>query len=142
MKYWLEEKAKKKGGIVAPTPGDAGYDIRAYQDFIVPGKHRVIMPTGIHLAVPRGFVGIIKDRSSLASVGIFIHGGVIDSRFRGEIGIIFENVLSSDYIFVAGERIAQLIVVGVYTSGIENVENLSELGITNRTSGFGSTGKM
>src|SRR5271156_2115644 len=102
----LDESAK------APTvahPGeDIGYDLYANQDHtLVPGQvHRV--HTGVAVegeagGLPGGF--LVKDRSSMASKGVFTHGGVIDSAYRGQI-VVLMTTLTDAYAIRCGDRIA------------------------------------
>ena len=118
---------------------DAGMDLYAVEDiFLEPGEGK-IGKTGIALAIEPGYYGQIADRSSLGKKGIKTAGGVIDSDFRGEVGVILWNLSKESIHLKKGERIAQLIILPVATPQIQNVESLSE---TKRgEGGFGSTGK-
>ena len=126
------------------TDGSAGYDLSACveQPLTVAAGKRVLIPTGIAVALPENTVGLVFGRSGLG----IKHGlvpsnavGVIDSDYRGEISVGLSNHSESDYTIQPGERIAQLVIVPVLTPDIEETEELSE---TERSSGgFGSTGK-
>lgn len=138
-----------EAGAKAPTvtnPGeDLGYDLYALHDiYIVPGTvHKV--RTGIAVeaaywiaAVVRSGL-IIKDRSSMASKGVFTHGGVIDSGYRGEIVVLMSTVNKSSYRINAGDKIAQMIPVPVITDG--EIVVVDELTDTSRgENGLGSSG--
>lgn len=108
---------------------------------IKPGETAWI-PTGIAAELPQGYAGLIFARSSLgAKRGLAPANkvGVIDSDYRGEICVVLYNHSAIEQIVTPNERIAQLVVVPVYTPGFEIV---SELNDTRRNSGgFGSTGK-
>lgn len=108
---------------------------------IKPGETTWI-PTGIAAELPQGYAGLIFARSSLgAKRGLAPANkvGVIDSDYRGEICVVLYNHSAFEQIVSPNERIAQLVVVPVYTPGFEIV---SELNDTRRNSGgFGSTGK-
>ena len=142
LKVKLSPEAKKIG-LSPPSytrEGDAGLDLRAIETVdITPGGRKVI-GTGLHLAIPAGFVGIIKDRSGLASKeGIHIMAGVIDSNYRGEIKVVVLNTAGENYCIEAGQRFAQMLILPVARVKIE--ESLS-LDNTNRNeSGWGSTGQ-
>lgn len=118
--------------------GDAGYDLygldRAYLN---PGERR-LFPTGIALSIPEGYVGLIKPRSGLAhKQGIDVLGGVIDSGYRGDVGVILINTSREPVQIDAGQRIAQLVVQPVME--LEFTER--KLATTERgAGGFGSTG--
>ncbi len=135
----LDESAK------APTvthPGeDIGYDLYANQDHtLVPGQvHRV--HTGVAVAgeasgVPVGF--LVKDRSSMASKGVFTHGGVIDSTYRGEIMVLM-TTLTDIYEIRSGDRIAQLVPTPVLTGTVSASSELA--GGSRGSRGFGSSGR-
>lgn len=146
VKYYLSNTAKKlrTGGeesLIAPRPGDAGYDLASSEDTIIYKGTRHTVCTGVHVAIPTGYVGIIKDRSSMASTGIHVLAGVIDSSYRGEIKVILIN-LGDAYVRVrAFDKIAQLLIIPHLSWGIEEVDGLVDLGVTARgEGGFGSTG--
>lgn len=107
---------------------------------IAPGERRVI-PTGIAVAIPPGYAGLVAPRSGLAArsgIGIVNAPGVVDSGYRGEISVILINLGSEPVAIGRGDRIAQLLVVPVATPEFEVVEGLGE---TDRgVGGFGSTG--
>lgn len=124
----------------SPNPGDAGYDLYSIDGArLRPGQRR-LFPTGIALAIPEGYVGLIKPRSGLAlKQGVDVLGGVIDAGYRGDVGVILINTGDEDVLIVAGQRIAQLVVQPVM--GVEFRER--ELVATERgTGGFGSTGTL
>lgn len=125
---------------VRAHPGDAGLDLFSPGGFVIGPGERVSVPTGIAIAVPEGYVGLIMDRSGLAvRHGITNLGGVIDSGYRGEWGVIMLNTSDEPYEVAAGERIAQILVVPI---ALPEVCEVAELGDTIRGEGrFGSTGK-
>jgi dUTP pyrophosphatase len=135
----LDESAK------APTvahPGeDIGYDLYANQDHtLVPGQmqrvHTGVAVEGEADGLPVGF--LVKDRSSMASRGVFTHGGVIDSAYRGEI-VVLMTTLTDAYQIRSGDRIAQLVPTPVLTG---TVTASTELASGSRGSrGFGSSGR-
>jgi len=123
------------------TPGDAGYDLHSAEETYVHRGSRRLISTGIAVAIPEGYAGIIKPRSGLASKhGIDVLGGVIDSGYRGEIGVILQSHNSVGSLKIdAGDRIAQLVIVPVATLDVIEVDTLPG-GTVRGTGGFGSTG--
>jgi len=119
---------------------DAGYDLHAMEHYELGPGEREMFRTGIAVAIPEGYVGYIKPRSGLAARrGLDVLGGVIDSGYRGEIGVILLNTDMEDTITVTpGDRIAQLVVQPVADVSFRQVLDLSasERGV----GGFGSTG--
>ncbi|MCS7060518.1 MAG: dUTP diphosphatase [Anaerolineae bacterium] len=144
MRFYLNETARARGVQPprAPKSGDAGYDIRSCADMIILPGEQALVPTGLHVAIPTGWVGLIKDRSSVAAAGAHTTGGVIDASYRGEIKVIMRNAGQHPFHIHINDRIAQLVIVPCYTSEAESVEQLADLGTTERAqSGFGSTGR-
>jgi dUTP pyrophosphatase len=125
-----------------PKPGDAGYDLYAIEAFAIPPGGRALIPTGLHFEIPDHHVGIIKDRSSMASAGLHSMGGVIDSAYRGEVKVLLLNTNNEVYEVKAGQKIAQMVVIRCYTDKVIVVDNFDELSSTERGDrGFGSTGQ-
>lgn len=123
------------------TEGDAGMDLRALEGgTLAPGEHRVFK-TGIAVELPENTVGLVCSRSGLAAKhGVFVLNapGVIDSGYRGDVGVILKNAGSTDFEVNAGDRIAQFVVQEFIR--VTPVE-AEELGESDRgTGGFGSTG--
>ncbi len=125
------------------TKGSAGIDLRANNEnpeIIKPGETKLI-PTGIAVALPKGYEAQIRPRSGLAlknSLTVLNTPGTIDSDYRGEIGIILINHGKKDYIVENGARIAQMVIAKYEQVELEFVKELDE---TKRGSGgFGSTG--
>lgn len=124
------------------APGDAGVDLVAREGGVVEPGERALIPTGVAVAVPAGFVGLITPRSGLAinhGISLVNSPGVLDSGYRGEICAIVINEGSDPFKYERGDRIAQLVVVPFVRQHYEVVE---ELPTTERGSGgFGSTGR-
>jgi dUTP pyrophosphatase len=140
FKFYLD-KSITDWSFEAPVNGDAGYDIRAAVHCIIKHKEQSLIATKLYLAIPFGWVGIVKDRSSMASKRIYTHGGVIDAGYRGEVKILLSNQSDDDYEVCAGNKIAQLVVLPCMSECIK-VEDIDSLGETMRgANGFGSTGK-
>ena len=134
-----------KNGAIAPSRShvtDAGVDVCACLDgpqlTIIPGG-RVNVPTGIAVSVSPGQYVRIAPRSGLAlSSGIDVLGGVVDSGYRGEIGVILVNHGRSSYRVQDGQKIAQLIVERCYLGDVSIVDTLPPS--ARQEAGFGSTG--
>ncbi|KAL9934092.1 hypothetical protein V8E36_007174 [Tilletia maclaganii] len=126
-----------------PTRGSAqaaGYDLYAAEDFLLRGKNgRGVVPTGIKVAIPEGCYGRVAPRSGLAAKhGIDVGAGVIDSDYRGLLGVLLFNLGDSDFQIKTGDRIAQLVIEQIRTPDVLEVESLED---TDRgAGGFGSTG--
>ena len=123
--------------------GDAGLDLRARIDALVPARGgRVLMPTGIAVAIPDGWVGFVVPRSGLAlrhGVALANTPGVIDSGYRGELQAVVINLdPESDYHVRRGDRVAQLVVQRVERVAWNVV---AELDGEDRGGGFGHSGR-
>ncbi len=120
--------------------GDAGLDLYAIQDVtVVPGA-RVMVPTGIAMAIPKGYVGLVWDKSGLSMRnGLKTLGGVIDSGYRGEIMVGIANISNEEYTIEKGHKVAQLLIQKVEHAEIEEVAELDNT--VRGEGGFGSTGK-
>lgn len=133
------------GEMFAPTyarKGDAGADLRSTENLVIrPGETKLVK-TGIRLALPDGYVGLVCSRSGLAlksSVFVLNAPGVVDSGYRGEVGVILHNSGFTNFEVKQGDRIAQLMIQKFESAEWNEVEDLDE---TERgTGGFGSTGK-
>lgn len=120
--------------------GDAGLDLYAIEETIVPAGKRVMVRTGIAMAIPEGYVGLIWDRSGWAAkFGLHNMAGVIDAGFRGEILVVMFNTGEEDFKIVAGDRIGQMIIQPFLSVSIKESQDLPE---AERGEGsFGSTGR-
>jgi dUTP pyrophosphatase len=123
-------------------PGDAGADLRTRIDFRLGPGERILVPTGVSLALPHGYVALIHPRSGLATkhgLTIVNAPGTVDACYRGEIAVTLLNTDSSETLnFKRGDRIAQLVIQRVETAAFELVEELP--GSVRGGGGFGSTG--
>lgn len=148
MKVMLDEGAKM------PTrahPYDAGLDLYTPSAITVPESRYsefyedveigyAIIDTGVHVEIPEGCVGFIKSKSGLnVKHGLTADNGVIDSHYTGSIVVKLYNLTGSEYIFGAGDKIAQLVILPCVLLPLEQVDSLEE---TDRgEDGFGSTGR-
>jgi len=123
---------------------DAGWDLYAAETFggfgDLPVDH-VTIPTGIAVEIPEGHFGLIKSRSSLSSKhGVNVTAGVVDSGYRGEIGVVLQTTSPQGMPQIAqGDKIAQMIVLPLPSTKIIEVKSLSES--KRGEKGFGSSGK-
>ena len=122
--------------------GDAGMDLYAAADVTLMPFERAVVPTGIAVAIPEGFAGFVQPRSGLAikrGLSLVNTPGLIDSHYRGEIGVIAINLDATEPIHILrGEKVAQFVIQPVERAGLEEVD---ELDVTVRgEGGFGSTG--
>lgn len=123
----------------AQTSGAAGLDLHSREDAWLYRRERRVIATGVRLAIPPGYAGLIRDRSGLArELGISVLGGVIDSDYRGEIKVILQSHGLEHHHIQPGDRIAQLLIVPVPAVELVEVEELDET--ARADSGFGSTG--
>lgn len=120
--------------------GDAGYDLYSDDFYSIPPYGQALVNTGIIMAIPQGYAGLVWDKSGLAFQGITIMGGVIDSNYRGEIKVIVKNLSEEMFNIVPGQKIAQILIQPILDS------ELSEGKIDDETErqadGFGSTGRF
>lgn len=142
MKVQIINKSKHPLPTYA-TLLSAGMDLRANIEapiHLAPGE-RILVPTGIFMALPEGYEAQIRPRSGLAAkygISLLNSPGTIDADYRGEIKAILVNHSTESFTIEDGERIAQMVIARYERIEWEEVENLSE---TDRgTGGFGHTG--
>ena len=123
-------------------PGDAGMDVYSTIDCSIAPGARAVIPTGIAIALPEGYVCLVHPRSGLAAkngISIVNTPGTIDSGYRGEIKVILLNTDQSETFEIKrGDRIAQLVFQKFESARFYEVENLPES--QRGAGGFGSTG--
>ena len=129
-----------------PVPahfGDAGLDLYAREDAVIPARGgRLLMPTGVAVAIPHGYMGLAVPRSGLAlkhGITLVNTPGIIDSGYRGELKVVMINTdPEHDYEVKRGDRVAQLII-----SRYDNVTwtEVTELSGFDRGGGFGHSGR-
>lgn len=146
MKIMLDKGAKM------PTRAhtwDAGLDLYTPMDVKIPacGFYTInytrvgseTIDTGVHIAIPEGYVGFIKSKSGLNVNHGLTAEGVIDAHYTGSIRVKLYNHTAHPYFFRAGDKIAQLVILPVAIDDLEQVDSLEE---TDRgDNGFGSTGR-
>lgn len=132
------------------TEGAAGFDLSAClgsdAPIEIPPGGRVLVPTGVALAIPPGMEGQIRPRSGLAlrhGVTVLNAPGTIDADYRGEVRVLLVNLSDAPYAVADGERVAQLVVASLARVVLETVEVLAAPGDSNTPrdpAGFGTTG--
>ncbi|MEY3133594.1 MAG: hypothetical protein RIS01_182 [Actinomycetota bacterium] len=122
--------------------GDAGADLATRIDFTIKPGERILVPTGISIALPDGYVALVHPRSGLAvkhGISIVNTPGTVDAGYRGELQVILINLDQNQSIsFKKGDRIAQLVIQQVERAKFTEVSELP--GSDRSTGGFGSTG--
>ena len=148
MKIMLDE------GAILPTRAhetDAGLDLYTPADVFLDRSERrgeacegvdigsVTIDTGVHVEIPKGYVGFIKSKSGLMVKHGLTADGTIDAGYTGSIRVKLFNHTSQPYEFNAGDKIAQLVLLPIITPDLEVVDSLED---TDRgTGGFGSSGR-
>jgi len=123
--------------------GDAGVDLYARENALIPAKGgRILMPTGLAIAIPLGFAGFVVPRSGLAlkhGITLVNTPGIIDSGYRGELKVVMINTDPAvDYSVTRGDRIAQILIQRIETIDWNVVDNLDG---EDRGGGFGHSGR-
>ena len=121
---------------------DAGYDLLSAIDCDLPPSERALIPTGVAVAIPKGYAGFVQPRSGLAikhGLSLVNTPGLIDSSYRGEIKVIAINTDPRETFSIKrGDKIAQLVIQKIEAVHFEEVDSLDE---TERGhNGFGSSG--
>ncbi len=122
-------------------PGDAGADLRAAESVAIAAHGRATIKTGVSIALPFGYVGLVHPRSGLAAkfgVTVLNSPGTIDAGYRGEISVTLYNSSNEDFKVEIGDRIAQLLIQQVEIAKFVKVERLPNS--ERADNGFGSTG--
>ena len=124
--------------------GDAAADLRCAEAFALEPGERAMVPTGWSVAVPSGMAGLVMARSGLAAkhgIALVNSPGLVDSGYRGELKVILINLGQERFVAMAGERIAQFMVIRLPELAFTTVEELSPSEDGRGTAGFGSTGR-
>lgn len=139
-------KVVNKSGNELPqysTPDSAGMDLRASlsEPVTLAPMQRALIPTGIYIALPKGYECQIRPRSGLAlkhGVTVLNSPGTIDADYRGEIGVLLVNLSNEPFVITEGERIAQMVIARHEQGQFEVVDELDQ---TERgEGGYGHTG--
>lgn len=136
MRIKLDEGAKM------PTRAhstDAGLDLYAREDQIVPARGWAKFDTGVHIELPNGTVGMLKSKSGLNVKHGLVSEGVIDVGYTGSIVVKLYNHSDADYYVAAGDKISQLVILHLWLEDLDLVDTLED---TDRgDNGFGSSGR-
>jgi dUTP pyrophosphatase len=122
-------------------PGDAGADLKSTEDVVIPAGSWKLVGTGVKVAMPDGYVGLVHPRSGLAAkqgITVLNTPGTVDAGYRGEIKVNLYNASSEDFQVKRGDRIAQLVFQEVSRAKFIQVTELPET--ARGEAGFGSTG--
>lgn len=141
-------KIKLDTGAFEPLRGhsfDAGLDLRTPYDVVIRSRSSAIVDTGVHVEIPRGYVGFLKSKSGLNVRNGITNEGVIDAEYTGSIVAKLYNNEDEIVYLRKGDKITQLVILPVYIpDALEYVDTIDELynGSTARgENGFGSTGR-
>ena len=139
----MKIKIKLDKGAFAPESAhtaDAGYDLRTPIDCFIPTGGFGIIDTGVHIAIPKGYVGFLKSKSGLNVRDNITGEGVIDSGYTGSIVVkLYHNASHGGKQFRRGDKIIQIVLLPIFKPELEIVDSLEE---TERgDGGFGSTGR-
>jgi dUTP pyrophosphatase len=123
------------------TVQSAGFDLVSIENITIKPNQRILIGTGLAMAIEDGFELQIRPRSGLAyknGITVLNSPGTIDSDYRGEIKVLLINHSEDDFNIKTGDRIAQAVVQKVYQASFEIVEELDQT--VRGSGGFGSTG--
>jgi len=126
------------------TELSAGMDIRANisESIVLKPLQRTLVPTGLYIALPKGYEAQIRPRSGLAikkGISVLNSPGTIDADYRGEICIILVNLSAEDFVIEDGERVAQMVIARHEQAQWKEVDVLDDT--ARGAGGFGHTGK-
>ena len=123
--------------------GDAGLDLLAARSLVLEPGERALVPTGIAVAIPEGYAGFVQPRSGLAlrqGVGLVNSPGLIDSGYRGEIGVVLVNHDPHAAVKIErGDKVAQLVILPVARARLVECDDLPPS--VRGDGGFGSSGR-
>lgn len=139
MKVQIKRTTTNVDMVSYAKDGDAAFDLRSAEEGTIAPGEKKIFKTGLHMAIPKDYVGLVWDRSGLAAKhSLHVLAGVIDSGYRGEVGVVMKNLGDETVEITKNMRIAQMLIQPVVTAELEEVEELdsTERGDT----GFGSSG--
>ena len=140
----IDVKVLKSGGYTElpkyETPASAGMDVRSVIDAIIPPHGRILIPTGLFIAIPEGYEMQVRPRSGLAlkkGITVLNTPGTVDADYRNEVGVILFNTSDEDFKIEKGDRIAQIVFNKFEQINWVEADELDE---TERKGGFGHTG--
>lgn len=127
------------------NPSDAGLDLRAMNDVTIQPGTKLMVDTGVQVAIPEGMVGLLVGRSSLQNKNLTVANnvGIIDAGYRGNLKVVLYNFGTTNAELKADERFAQLVILPVALPVVDDVSAMDDTQWNNTTrsaGGFGSTG--
>lgn len=140
----LSENATKPSNS---RPGDAGYDLSSAHDIVIPPGKNALVKTDLCVRLPdppipgTSVYARIGERSGIAlrnSIGVM--GGIVDSNYRGNVGVIMVNFSDTEFSVKKGDRVAQMILEVCLVPEVEEVDNIYSEVTARGYKGFGSTG--
>lgn len=123
-------------------PGDAGADLRSTESLTLAPGQRALVKTGVRIAMPDGYVGLVHPRSGLAAkhgITVLNTPGTVDAGYRGELMVTLINTSDEEFQITRGDRIAQLLFQRVERANFHPVTELPES--ARGETGFGSSGR-
>jgi dUTP pyrophosphatase len=140
--YFCVEKLEKEAFYPTKgSAGSAGYDLYAYGTYTVPAWGRCLVKTGLRFGFRPNLYARVAPRSGLSlKHGIEVGAGVIDSDYRGEVGVVLYNFSDNPFLVNNGDRIAQVILECHANVPMKKVSSVTDLFGNDRGGGFGSTG--
>lgn len=121
---------------------DAGFDLYAPIPGIVPKHGSTVMDTGVHIAIPSGYAGMIVSKSGLNFSHDIISDGLIDAGYTGSIHVKLYNLGDTSFLIERGDKISQLVFVPIVSPDLIQTTDINALGDTERGArGFGSSGR-
>lgn len=120
--------------------GDAAFDLYARETMEIKPGERIAMPSGVAMAIPAGYAGLVWDKGGISNKGgVKVLGGVFDTGYRGEVIIGLINLSQESYLFERGHKMAQMLIQKIEHVDIKIVDSLDD---TERGENrFGSSGK-
>ena len=138
----MEIKVSLDNGAYMPEKAhaeDAGFDLRTPCAVVIPHRSSATIDTGVHIEIPRGYVGMLKSKSGLNVKSGILSEGVIDSGYSGSIVAKLYNNSDVPKIFSVGDKITQLVILPIPEIELVKVDTID--GGARGDNGFGSTGK-
>lgn len=124
--------------------GDAGCDVYALDDYTVEPHQTMMIPLGFRVAIPKGYELQMRPRSGMSlktKIRVANAPGTIDSNYRGEVGLIIDNIGTYPFYITKGMRVAQMVLNEVPLASFMEVKSIDENETDRGSGGFGSSGK-
>ncbi len=138
---FLVEKIHPEAKVPSKAhPHDAAYDLCAIENYSLPPYGQAKISTGLKMAIPQGFAGMIWDKSGLAAQGLKTMGGVIDAGYRGEVIVVAKNLTEEFFNITKGQKVAQIVIQEI--GRVELVEEKIADETSRQEKGFGSSGQF